>query len=260
MTKTIMLFVSMFFVVAFNASAASLQDLQVKDLDKIAVSEKKVISDETLMTIGYVGASTEAAVVINSPTVGTEAPIGTADLSYNWTAAAYDTLGELCDAIDAEADYTCKLTGGKRDDASTLLGTVAASSSTDAKAAGGYGVLISGVPTSKTDPYIMTLGITPSTGKRVVLKYCIGNINVIDAIKVYGKLAKFEGANDGVTRNDTTEVYSAITADDTDKTIGNVYGVPWLEFAKDAHVVIRSSDADNAQAAANYIECSWDEK
>lgn len=240
--------------------ALSTDDVLLRAYNAKAAAAIQVISNESLFNITYVGASTQAAVVITSGTFGTEAPIGTADLSYNIGAAAYDTVGELCDAIQAETDYTCAMTGGKRDDASYLTQNAAASTTTDAKAAGGYNVLIDtgGVVDSGVQ-HILTLGITPASGKSVVLKYCIGNINVIDSLNVYGKLAKYAG-DTTVTRNDTTKVYSAITADDTDKTIGNIYGVPWLEFVKDAHVVVRSLDADSVQAAANYIECVWDEK
>jgi len=261
MTKKIMLYVSMLFLAANSAFAASLQDLQVKDLERSHSAAIKVISDETLMTVTYVGASTECQVGLTSSAFTTYAPGGTADLSIDMTAAAYDTLGELCDYIEADADYTCKLTGGKRDDASYLLGPITASSSTDAKAAGGYSVLVSTGGNVKTDPYILTLGITPAQDKAVVLKHCIGNFNVADHLTVYGKLQKYVTATDGVTRNDTTKVYSKVTTDDTDLTVGNIYsGADWLEFAKNEHVVIRSIDGDNTQAAANFIECVWSEK
>lgn len=247
------------FLVPGTSFALGVDEVMLAAYNAKSAAEIRVISDETLMNVTYSGASTEAAIGISSYGFTTYTPIGTADLSYDLEAAAYDTVGELCDAIQAESDYGCKLTGGIRSDSTHLLKDVTAATATDAKANGGYDVLIDTGGVVATDPYILTLGITPSTGKRVVLKYCIGNINSVDSLNVYGKLAKYAG-DTTVTRNDTTKVYSAITADDTDKTIGNIYGVPWIEFAKDEHVVIRSADADSTQAAANYIECVWNEK
>ena len=34
----------------------------------------------------------------------------------------------------------------------------------------------------------------------------------------------------------------------------------WLEFAKNAHVVISAGNGSSLQAAANFLECQWDEK
>lgn len=245
---------------AFMPAHAAVQgDLAVKQMDKTHVAEINDYNDAALFNVRYVGSSTQAAVVITQAQFGTEAPIGTADLAL--TTAVYTTVGSMCDAIDADADYVCTMRDGKRDDSSVLMKIVAAATATDSKVAGGYDVLIDTGGKTATDPYILRLGITPMSGRRVVLKYCTGNINVIDSLAVYGKLRKFEGVNDGVTRNDSTLVYSAITADDTDKTIGNVYdNSGWIEFGKDEHVVIGSVDGDNTQAAGNFIQCVWYEE
>ncbi len=248
-------------LMAGNASALSSESALIAEYTKKHVAAINDYNDAGLIKLTYVGSATQAVVGVTATAFTTEAPLGTADLTIDISAAAYDTIGELCDYLDAQANYTCVLTGGKRDDSSGLLKNVTAAAATDAKAAGGYEVLIDTGGAVATDPYILRLGITPATGKRVVLKYCTGNINVIDRLAVYGKLAKYDGISDGVTRNDTTLVYSEVTADDTDKTIGNIYdGSGWLEFAKDEHVVISSVDADNTQAAANFIKCAWFEK
>ncbi len=88
---------------------------------------------------------------------------------------------------------------------------------------------------------------------------------MIGTLNVYGKLAKYDNANDGVTRNDTTLVWSSITADDTDKTVTwSLSGLGGLEFGKDAHVVVRGatplSDTASIQAAANALEVLWEER
>jgi len=244
------------------SSAISLQDLQVQDLDKTAVSEYVLPGNATLLKITYVGASTQSVVTIAADAFTTAAPIGTADLSYDLSAAAYDTLGEFCDALNAEDDYNCVLTGGKRDDDSSLLIDVTGSATVGvASSASGYSVEIDTAGVASADnTYINRLGITPAAGKRVVLKYCDVQSDAIGTLKVYGKLRKYASLSDGVTRNDTTLVSSFATADDTAEVDGNIYGGGWLEFAKDAHVVISVGNASTAQTATSYISCFWEEK
>lgn len=247
--------------VASNAFALSGDDVLVREFTKKANAGYVLPGNATLMKITYVGASTQAAVNISADAFTTQAPLGTADLSFDMSAAAYDTLGELCDAIDADADYTCELTGGKRSDDSSLLIDVTASASTDAKLAGGYSVEIDTAGAVSVDTtYINRLGITPEAGKRVVLKYCNVQTDGVGAVNIYGKLGKYSGASDGVTRNDSTLVYSKATADDTEAAHGNIYGVPWMEFAPNEHVVIDASLAGTAQTATSHIQCFWDEK
>jgi hypothetical protein len=251
----------MLLAVGGNAFALSGDDAMVREYTKKANSEYVLPGNATLLKITYVGASTQAAVNIAADAFTTQAPIGTADLSYDLSNAAYDTLGEFCDALNLEDDYNCVLTGGKRDDDSSLLIDVTAASTTDAKLAGGYSVEIdtAGV-VSADNTYINRLGITPEAGKRVVLKYCNVQSDAIGTLKIYGKLAKFAGSADGVTRNDSTLVASMATADDTAEVDGNIYGGNWIEFAKDEHVVISVGNASTAQTATSFIECFWDEK
>lgn len=265
MTK-IKVFLSFLMLALFASNAAALgsEELIVRSLNKKASAGIRVISDQSMMNITYVGTSTQCIVVVGSGSITTydPGPSATADLNYDLSAAANNTAGEICDLIDAEDNYTCKLMDSKRDDNSILSMNVAVANLTDLKAVGGYNVLIDSgtVELAGGTGNILRFGIRPASGKAVVLKYCIGNINVIDSLRVWGKLAKYVGATDGVTRNDTTLVYNAITADDTDKTIGNIYGVDWMEFGKDEHVVIGSYDNADQQAAANNIQCVWDEK
>lgn len=267
--KKLLILMSMIFITS-SGFALGPDELIVRQYSKKASSARKVISDQSLMTIFYTGASTQAVVAVGSGTLSTylPGPSGTIDLNYQLDAAAYNTVGELCDAIDAEDNYSCALADGKSDDVSLIAMNIAAANANDAKAAAGYSVLIDSTTSSAADPAtylngtgsVLRLGITPESGKRVVLKYCIGNINVIDSLVVWGKLGKYASVSDGVTRNDSTLVYSAVTADDTDKTIGSIYGLDFIEFAKDEHVVIGSLDRDSSQAAANFLECTWDEK
>lgn len=246
---------------AAHAFALTSGEAQIRELSKKAMSAYILPGNATLLKIGYIGSSTQAAVNISADAFTTQAPLGTADLSFDMSAAAYDTLGELCDAIDADADYTCELTGGKRSDDSSLLIDVTASASTDAKASGGYSIEIdTGGSVSVDNTYVNRIGITPEAGKRVVLKYCNVQTDGVGSVNIYGKLARYEGSVDGVTRNDSTLVYSKATADDTEASHGNIYGVPWMEFAVGEHVVIDAGLAGTAQTATSHIQCFWDEK
>lgn len=271
MTKTInkqfnlvmaLLAITLFTALApFKASALGPDEALVREYSKKSVSGYVLPGNATLIKITYVGSSTQAAVNIAADAFTTQAPIGTEDLSYDLSNASYDTLGEFCDAVQAEDDYNCALTGGKRDDDSSLLIDVTAATTTDAKAAGGYSVEIDTAGAVSADnTYINRLGITPESGKKVVLKYCNVQSDAIGTLKIYGKLSKFASASDGVTRNDTTLVASMATADDTSETDGNIYGGNWLEFAKDEHVVISVGNVATAQTATSFIECFWDEK
>jgi len=247
---------------AMCASAASLENLMVKDYSKKPTSAYQIAVSAPLMTLWYVGSSTGAVVDIKGDTFKTEVPFGTADLSLNLAAAAYDTLGELCDYIDADSDYECQLTGGKRDDDSSFL--IDVNSAADGSGEGeikvnaGYSIIQDTTTAGAT--YINRVGITPESGRRVVLKFCEVQTDAIGTLKVYGKLSKFTGSSDGVTRNDTTQVFSAATADDTAETDGNLYNGYWLEFGQDEHVVISAGNASTAQTTTSFISCYWDEK
>jgi len=260
--KTILLF--SLFLLPVNTFAASLQYLQERDLDKIAMSDYHDSDDATLMNIHYVGDSTECAVAITLDNFLTYTPIGTADLDIDMSAAAYDTLGEVCDYINADADYECTLVDGKRDDDSSLTTNITAATTTDAKAAGGYylvGIDSGSAISDGSEEYITRLGITPASGRRVVLKYCNVETDGTGTLLVYGKLAKYAGATDGVTRNDSTLVIgSIVTANDTAEANGNIYGGDWLEFAKDEHVVISGGNVATDQSSTALLECFWDEK
>lgn len=249
------------FSLALPASLMALgpDELIVREYAKNAVAEYVLPASASLIKVTYVGVATQSVVTITNDAFTTAAPIGTADLSYDLSAAAYDTLGELCDAIDAAAGYTCSLTGGKRDDASRLLNDVAGSASVGlVSASGGYDITLdTGGVVHVAGQYVNRLGITPQLGKRVVLKYCAAQSDAIGSVKVYGRLQKF--SND-TSKGDTTLVASVATADDTALTVGNVYGGSWMEFAPNQHVVVSVGNATTAQTATSSINCFWDEK
>lgn len=255
-----------------KVEARSLEDLQVAELDKINAAARRVIGNMGAMRMFYVGSATAAVLGIENLRVIAYAPQFVADSNfgtdgvYQISDAAFDTFGELCDAVDALTDYECELTDGKRDQNSNQLrDQVATDGTNDLKATGGFDIQQdTGGSYDATDVGVfkIQLGITPNVGRRVLLKECTANINVIDTFKVYGKERKKEGASDGVTRDDTTNVWNAITADDTDLTTTfSVNGLGGLEFGKDEHVVITGGDGGTGlQVAANFLECKWEEK
>ena len=262
------------------AHAISLSDLQVQRLAQIQVGDKKAGKEGEAMRIWYVGTATEAVVTITTTVITAYAPAGTADStnfgvaggSYTIFSAAYDTMGELCDAIDGLTYYGCELLGARRDDDSNILkNQVAASGTRDLKVTtpvsgtigGGARILLdSAVDTDAAGTvYVNRVGIRPASGKRVILKTLTCNASTIGTLNISGKLQKYEGAGDGVTRDDTTIVWSAITADDTDLTIpGTVTDAGFLSFAKDAHVVISAGNGTTDQVAANFCNAQWSEE
>lgn len=245
---------------AGNVFALSSESALIDQYTKKATAELVDYNDGTLMNVYYVGSGTQAAVEVASGSLTTYVPIGTQDLSYDLAQTAYDTLGELCDALEAEDDYECDLTGGKRDDSSLLLDFVTAATTTDAKTAGGYSITIDTAGVTETDPYIMRVGITPRSGKRVVLKGCRVQTDGTGTLVIYGKLAKYTGV-DSPTRNDTTQVWSEPTANDTAESVpSSVIEGGWLEFGDDEHVVISAGNSTTAQTATSFLECYWDEK
>ena len=251
-------------LIPLAAKAADLESLQVKELTALHTARRTAYNTGYLINIVYVGASTQAAINITQTALSAQAPLGTADTtfgtagSYDLSAAAYNTIGAVCDAINTTLYYKCTIVDGKRDDNSELLYDVTASASTDAKLAGGYNIKIDTAGLNATDPYIDRLGITPVAGKRVILKNC----NVLGAgtgtVVVYGKLNKYANT----TNNDTTTVWSAATANATALVVpvNAAYQQQWLEFAPDAHVVISVGNATTTQISGDYVECSWIEK
>ena len=261
------------FLFASPVFSATLSDLQVRELEKFPMARLVDFNDSHLMNIHYVGTSTEAAIGVTSITITAATPFGTADTTfgtsgtYDLEATAYDTIGELCDAIEALADYECTITDGKRNDDPALLADItAAAGSYDANAVGGYNLLIDSGTYLSSASLLLRVGITPMSGRRVILKGCVANSKGTGPVVVYGKLRKFEGVSDGVTRNDTTAVWtSAASVADTSTVYPyNSASFPvlqWMEFGIDEHVVISDNgDAGVNVTATNFLQCFWDER
>ena len=259
------------------AKAESLLDMQIREASKLQSAERVRHNDSNAIRLFYVGSATEAVVTITTAGITSYAPAGTSDgVDFSSSAtgtllfadALYDTVGELCDYIDSRDDYGCERLGAKRSDhPRRLRDQTAASGSQDLKSSTGSYIKFSDeseatTPTLNGQVYDIRLGIQPKSGKRVILKTCTINGNVIDTARIYGKLAKYEGIANPV-RDDSTEVWRVITADDTDLQLPlDISEDGWLEFGKNEHVVVSVGEGEitGVQAAANFIECLWTER
>lgn len=259
-------------VLVAPASALSLDDAWMKVVNAIGVAQRAESNDSDCLNLRYVGASTQSIVAVTPTAISAYAPFNVADTSfgssgsYDLTAAAYDTMGELCDAIDGLSDYTCQLLGCKRDDDSQILRDRAAKAGDQElqRPESGYTAKIdSGASSVDGAPqgFVIRVGVQPATGRRVVVKKIVANANVAGSLQVFGKLRKYAGADDGVTRNDTTKVWQSALADDTDSTVDfTVNGSVGLEFAEGEHVVMSAGNGTGIQAAANFLSAIWEER
>jgi hypothetical protein len=181
------------------------------------------------------------------------------------SAAAYDTLGELCAYIDGETDYECELLAGKANDNSAVLRDQTETSGTNnLKAAGGFSVEFDTGSTVSASgaaiPYHLSVGRVPRPNKSLVLVSCEADANgSTPDLRVYGKLKVFDGVA-GHNDYDTADL-EEIT-DDTEVVVD--WAVPpkmgGLEFAKGSHVVVRAGNETSAQASANDLRCWFIEK
>lgn len=252
--------------------AASLQDIKTEWYGQATYSETVANSSSSAVNLGYSGSSTESVVTITSFSIAAFAPNGTADTNFGDSGLyhfdTYTTMGALCDSIDADTGYSCDLRGHRRgDDPKFLKDQTAAGGTNDLKTAGGFNVYLDtgtfgALPGATWD---LLIGITPQSGRRVVLKRCVTNVNVIGTIDIYGRLKKNGSGKDqfGATSNDNSLVWTAVTADDTDQTDPSAnFLQDWIEFADNAHVVISAGNGTGIQGAnaTNVLTCIWAEK
>lgn len=247
----------------------------------------------SMANLYYLGSNTEALVTITSvamtfysPGTVLDTDVGTSGV-IDLTAAAYDTMGELCDYINSLKNYRCMLTGSLRSDASggasaVLKAQTATSGTCNLKSAGGCNL-------TNGAAGIIRLGIIPAPGRRVVLKavHTVA-LATTDNVNVYGSLRSYGSG--------MTETGSAVTSDT--KVYGRTPGstsltyipahtqyqmAPWLEFspnnwtspgpdglqhnpvvgAKDLNgrVVVEISAVNSgSETASQYLSAFWDEK
>jgi hypothetical protein len=246
----------------------------------------------------YVGSSSEAVVTITATAMTFYAPgnvldtsVGTAGVITYASTLGSNTMGALCDYLNGIGStitsYRCKLLDAKRDDPPVILKTqTQASGTNDLKAPGGFNVPI-------TTNTIISLGINPAAGKRVVLRHCQTNNqdsgnggSTGNNLYVYGQKRKYGNGMNlvdmgiacqsngacsqgaaivGALQNDTDEVFRSSTTQNTTAHVpaltSNIDG--FMEFAPNAHVVVRAgnlSGTNAAQTENNHVACEWWEK
>lgn len=273
-------------VLAPKAYALPLEDLEIREADKSIFSRIVKSSEAVSMRLKYGGSSSEAYVSILDTNMLFQAPNGTRDSAignngqFDLSQSTNDTMGELCDAINAGFDsnaheYQCVLEDGKRDDGVNLLGNVLSTptlTNGDLKQGNGYEVLFDNAPgdnfSSGGQPVrFESLGIVPEKGKRVVLKQCSWKSSSITPFTVYGRLKKFpqpkdgSAGPDGEVRRDNTVAFSLVSAASvtfatnfvqqvgTGTLVGanlhspaTLLDMGGIEFDKDAHVVVRNAN------------------
>ena len=254
------------------AKAENLRDLQYDLLAANYAAEYVASNNTEMIKIEYVGSSTEAVVSVRNTEISAYAPAGTLDTGfgvagyYQFANPLYDTIGEVCDAIELLADYKCTMLAAITDDAPKFLRDQLWTASGDLKAVGGLRLKSDtggSDDISDTFTFFERVGITPLKGRRVLLKECKMSSNGTDALKAFGKLRRFEGSVDRVTRNDSTIVWAEGTVDETTKTVTwtDANGRGGLLFGKGEHVVAGiDNDGTSQQFATNAIECRWEER
>lgn len=269
---------------AGSAGAVSLEDLQAAEANREYVllkSSGPAVAHAA--TLWYVGTATEAVVTITSTAIQSFAPAGTGDTSfgtansaYDLSAAGYDTFGELCDAIDALANYECLAAGAIRsDNTNTLRDQTAASGTNDLKANRGFEVHFDTGPINGGGNgnrlFDLRVGRKPAPGKRLVLRQCTGVADSVNDgdLRVYGKpkWAEVNPNPNNWTWDDTYEVYrDTFTNAAAAKTWTFApSGIGGISFAKDAHAVVSMGNGTTLQVGTDdsvpsYLECWFEEQ
>jgi hypothetical protein len=266
------------------AHAKPMEDVVSSRLGAVSYWVSASSSDSKAMLLYYVGSGSEAYVTIDHNSIDAQVPFGTTDTgfgssgSFDLTASAYDTLGELCDAIDLEDDYGCVLLGAKRDDNSLLLRDQSATNGTNnLKAAGGFEVRFgtasaTASPAGPNESRILRVGATARVGKSLVLKKCEWNVNGADNGRVYGCSAGTSSSDLGVEQDgmdfpqsqcsDTSELWREVIADDTNEEWDwtSRSGNDGWQFAQDSHVVVSGGNNASVQETTNFLRCLFEER
>lgn len=271
---SVVLILTALFALAPRSFATVLEDVQLRVLNAVgsAARTNSADSGEGVMNVTYVGTGSDPVVTISATAMTfysafgvLDTTIGTSGVVTFASTPGASTLGGLCDLIEAETYYKCRLTGGKRDDLPILLrDQTAATGIRNLSAPAGANLQFEGASTAGDgSAYVLRLGFTPAAGKRIVLRKCEAFNAGIGTLKVYGKLRKHEGSTDGVTRNDSTEVWREPTADATllteDWSLSGALG-GGIEFAKDEHVVVSAGNVATIQLAADFLQCITEER
>lgn len=247
---------------------------------------------------GAVATSTGAYVTISAtamtfynPYATLDTSVGTAGVITYASTLGSNTMGGLCDYLNGlGAKYRCRLMGAKRDDPPVILKTQTETDGTSNLQATSLKPLAGGFSVKQTTTTFISLGIQPAPGRRVVLGQCTTNgagggaaAGANDnGFQVYGQLRKFGAVAPapvsaelvspvanvirdpyGVVADDTYNVWTSSPAANTATILpGSTIASRWIEFAQDAHVVVRQGNTNSVevQAATNSLSCIWAER
>lgn len=233
---------------------ASKESLEIRSL---AGEEKliRVVDDGPIaIRIKHVGTgTTQAPTVVLSDTSSTLTLTdgAAAATAIDLSAAAYDTVGEVVDYINALASWDCKIMDALRSDASNdkwINGAVTAAIADgelvfdvkqDTSALAKYRLRVT---------YDRTVGSQkPKGGHRVVLKTVKYNLDLTAAA---GAFKIYEITDNGKTE---TQVFSALSVDTTDTTVDFGDGVTPGE----GNDFVIAVDGTVIDAAANYLQAQY---
>ena len=296
----------------------SVSETKIGGVATASGNQAAVSTNTSILDLFYNGSATAAYVTIGASSITFYAPFGVVDTSIGTQASIYpsgtfdlaastmNTLGALCDAINnigptvgtngsanggapTASSYHCTLTGGIRSDpASTYLpNVVEVSGNNNLSAVGGFLI-----PASTNT--LISLGILPASGRRVVLNFCSVNVATATAavsLQVFGSKAKYGIGAAGLDyfgnpTNDSTLAWQGLPlASNTNTTepLHNTSGVvpdfaPWIDFGAggptftfknppvgnfyNGHVVVRTNEYAGgvAQTSSNSLTCQWTEK
>lgn len=276
------------------ASAKNLDQMWAETLDAQNNAVNVSSGASSCVTLFYAGSSSESVVAITSFSIiaiipsGPDTAFGTGTPysgGYDLTAVAFNNMGKLVTAINnatATSKYSAQLQGCKFDDNSNLMrDQVQTANSNTPISIGGYlqaanlggaagytvyqdtGGISAAGSLGSTATFVTSLGINPAAGRRVTLIQCKENTAGTGTFSVFGKLRKFDGAADNVTRNSSTLVWQESTVANTAQTTTwAVSGAPGsgLDFGVGAQVVVRAGDGATSTAATGFLQCEWQEK
>ncbi len=236
-------------------------------------------ADAVATTTGAYVTITATAMTFYQPFGTLDSTVGTAGVITYASTLGSNTMGALCDYLHSlGAKYKCTLMSAQRDDPPVILRTQTSTNLTNNLAATVLRPLKGGFSVDQATTTFVSLGIIPASGRRVVLKQCVtyGENGANDqGFSVYGTLRKHSTVSSGgppagsatdafgVAVNDSYLVWRSSPAVATATTVPSANALPrWIEFAQDAHVVVRQGNIASTTVMTNtdYVRCSWDEK
>ena len=281
------------FLTTPGARADNLQDAQQKWYSQNAASAYQaglgsapVVNlsfNSAAISSGAAAVSTGAYVTISATAMTFYQPFGTVDNTIGaagvvtyLTTPSSNTIGAFCDYVNLRGrGYKCTLLNARRND--IVGGLITTQTETDGTnnlaAAGGFSIL-------QATTNFVGIGIYPAKDKSIILRNCSAitqSNGTGNNLYVYGLLSKYKvgppyigGQPTGTdivgnTVDDSYLVYASSAVAATQVNAPNAYwNSDWLQFAPNAHVVVRAGLFNGGNATAetvnSYVNCIWSER